>query len=232
MKSYDVNIQMKALCLYLHMVLFVCEIWKFGNLVEICFWPNLAVKGLKIIFFQGYTFLWCSRRICFRLNSTLGKAFFTRPVRTVSRRSNTFWSSGQSVKCRCTTLVRNSIISMRSMECPAHISNSSRRAKTRISSSFVYNSFFFCSIICCFESAEEKSFQLQCRSRRNEFKAMTEGLFWGGGGWMGRRRMSWEGLILVLRYTVLFLRGTGGGWFNLRVFCMVTSWGVKKFMNY
>ena len=182
MKSYDVTIQMKALCLYLHMVLFVCEIWKFGNLVEICFWLNLAVKGLKIIFFQGYTFLWCSRRICFRLNSTLGKAFFTRPVRTVSRRSNTFWSSGQSVKCRCTTLVRNSIISMRSMECPAHISNSPRRAKTRISSSFVYNSFFFCSIICCFESAEEKSFQLQCRWRRNEFKAMTEGLFWGGGG--------------------------------------------------
>ena len=139
----------------------------------------------KKLYFQGYTFLWCSRRICFRLNSTLGKAFFTRPVRTVSRRSNTFWSSGQSVKCRCTTLVRNSIISMRSMECPAHISNSSRRAKTRISSSFVYNSFFFCSIICCFESAEEKSFQLQCRRRRKEyfeFKAMTEGPFFGGGG--------------------------------------------------
>ena len=31
MKSYDVTIQMKALCLYLHMVLFVCEIWKFGR---------------------------------------------------------------------------------------------------------------------------------------------------------------------------------------------------------
>ena len=144
----------------------------------------------KKLYFQGYTFLWCSRRICFRLNSTLGKAFFTRPVRTVSRRSSTFWSSGQSVKCRCTTLVRNSIISMRSMECPAHISNSSRRAKTRISSSFVYNSFFFCSIICCFESAEEKSFQLQCRRRRKEyfeFKAMTEGPFLGGegGGWGG-----------------------------------------------
>lgn len=182
----------------------------------------------KKLYFQGYTFLWCSRRICFRLNSTLGKAFFTRPVRTVSRRSNTFWSSGQSVKCRCTTLVRNSIISMRSMECPAHISNSSRRAKTRISSSFVYNSFFFCSIICCFESAEEKSFQLQCRRRRKEFKAMTEGLFLGGGRWMGRSRMSWERLILALQYTVLFLRGTGGGWFNLRVFWMVTSWGVKK----
>jgi len=163
----------------------------------------------KKLCFQGYTFLWCSRRICFLLNSTLGKAFFTRPVRTVSRRSNTFWSSGQSVKCRCTTLVKNSIISMRSMECPAHISNSSRRAKTRISSSFVYNSFFFCSIICCFESAEEKSFQLQCRRRGKEYselKAMTEGLFLGGGGGgggMGRRRMSWEGLILALQYTVL-----------------------------
>lgn len=145
---------------------------------------KLNMQTPKKLYFQGYTFLWCSRRICFRLNSTLGKAFFTRPVRTVSRRSNTFWSSGQSVKCRCTTLVRNSIISMRSMECPAHISNSSRRAKTRISSSFVYNSFFFCSIICCFESAEEKSFQLQCRRRRkeySEFKAMMEGLFWGGG---------------------------------------------------
>lgn len=145
---------------------------------------KLNMQTPKKLYFQGYTFLWCSRRICFRLNSTLGKAFFTRPVRTVSRRSNTFWSSGQSVKCRCTTLVRNSIISMRSMECPAHISNSSRRAKTRISSSFVYNSFFFCSIICCFESAEEKSFQLQCRRRRkeySEFKAMMEGFFWGGG---------------------------------------------------
>ena len=147
---------------------------------------KLNMQTPKKLYFQGYTFLWCSRRICFRLNSTLGKAFFTRPVRTVSRRSNTFWSSGQSVKCRCTTLVRNSIISMRSMECPAHISNSSRRAKTRISSSFVYNSFFFCNIICCFESAEEKSFQLQCRRRRKEyfeFKAMTEGpfVFFGGG---------------------------------------------------
>ena len=56
MKSYDVTIQMKALCLYLHMVLFVCEIWKFGNLVEICFWLNLAVKGLKIIFFPRIHF--------------------------------------------------------------------------------------------------------------------------------------------------------------------------------
>ena len=41
MKSYDVTIQMKALCLYLHMVLFVF------HLVEICSWLNLAVKGLN-----------------------------------------------------------------------------------------------------------------------------------------------------------------------------------------
>ena len=33
MKSYDVTIQMKALCLYFHMV-------------EICLWLHLAVKGL------------------------------------------------------------------------------------------------------------------------------------------------------------------------------------------
>ena len=37
MKSYDVTIQMKVLCLYLHMLLFVFqnftngEIWKFGR---------------------------------------------------------------------------------------------------------------------------------------------------------------------------------------------------------
>ena len=48
-KSYDVTIQMKALCLYLHMVLFVSkfEKMKLGHLVEICFWLNLEVKGLK-----------------------------------------------------------------------------------------------------------------------------------------------------------------------------------------
>ena len=40
---------MKALCLYLHMVLFVSkfEKMKLGHLVEICFWLNLAVNGLK-----------------------------------------------------------------------------------------------------------------------------------------------------------------------------------------
>ena len=49
MKSSDVTIQMKALCLYLHMVLFVLKFhkMKFGHLVEICFWLNLAVKGLN-----------------------------------------------------------------------------------------------------------------------------------------------------------------------------------------
>ena len=48
-KSYDVTIQMKALCLYLHIVLFVSkfEKMKLGHLVEICFWLNLAVKGLN-----------------------------------------------------------------------------------------------------------------------------------------------------------------------------------------
>ena len=65
MKSYDVTFQMKALCLYLHIVLFVFQNFKmkFGNLVEICFWLNLAVKGLiitltklviyKVLFFKS-----------------------------------------------------------------------------------------------------------------------------------------------------------------------------------
>ena len=50
-KSYDVTIQMKALCLYsyIHGAIHFSKFhkMKFGNLVEICFWPNLAVKGLK-----------------------------------------------------------------------------------------------------------------------------------------------------------------------------------------
>ena len=41
---------MKALFLYLHMVL-ICfskfEKMKLGHLVEVCFWLNLAVKGLN-----------------------------------------------------------------------------------------------------------------------------------------------------------------------------------------
>ena len=53
MKSYDVTIQMKALCLYFHMLkshdLFVKILeMKFGNLLEICLRPNLAVNGLKV----------------------------------------------------------------------------------------------------------------------------------------------------------------------------------------
>ena len=49
-KSYDLTIQMKALCLNSNMVLFVVQNFykmKFGNLVEICLWLDLAVKGLK-----------------------------------------------------------------------------------------------------------------------------------------------------------------------------------------
>ena len=41
---------MKALCLYFHMMLFVCQNFlkmEFANLVEICLRPHLAVKGLK-----------------------------------------------------------------------------------------------------------------------------------------------------------------------------------------
>ena len=50
MKSYDVTIQMKALCLYLQMVLFFFSKFHNINLVEICFRLNLAVKGLKTTF--------------------------------------------------------------------------------------------------------------------------------------------------------------------------------------
>ena len=40
--------EMKALCLYSHIVLFVFQNFtkrKFANLVEICFWLRLALKG-------------------------------------------------------------------------------------------------------------------------------------------------------------------------------------------
>ena len=68
MKSCDVTIQMKAFCLYLQILFFKIlqnEIWKsgrnlpkfykmkFGNLVEICLWLHLAVKGY-----------WCFTTIC------------------------------------------------------------------------------------------------------------------------------------------------------------------------
>ena len=45
-KSYDVTTQMKPLCLYFLMVLFVCQNFRKWNLVEICLWPHLALKGL------------------------------------------------------------------------------------------------------------------------------------------------------------------------------------------
>ena len=38
---------MKALCLYLHMMLFVFQTVTQWNLVKICIWLNLAVKGLN-----------------------------------------------------------------------------------------------------------------------------------------------------------------------------------------
>ena len=44
MKSYDVTIQMKALCLHFHMVLLKIE-----NFVKISFWLNLTVKGLNSV---------------------------------------------------------------------------------------------------------------------------------------------------------------------------------------
>ena len=53
MKSYDVTIQIKPLCLNLLMVLFVCQNFtkfhkmKFEHLVEFAFLHNFAVKGLR-----------------------------------------------------------------------------------------------------------------------------------------------------------------------------------------
>ena len=53
MKSYDVTIQIKPLCLNLLMVLFVCQNFtkfhkmKFERLVEFAFLHNFAVKGLR-----------------------------------------------------------------------------------------------------------------------------------------------------------------------------------------
>ena len=54
-ESYDVTIQIKALCLFLHMALFVFQL---GHLVEICFRFNLAVKGLnEVCLHRTYLFL-------------------------------------------------------------------------------------------------------------------------------------------------------------------------------
>ena len=65
MKIYDVTIQMKPLCLCLHMVLFVFSQINFGNLVEICFWLNLAVKVLKLACPMGKE---GSRQVMLQLN--------------------------------------------------------------------------------------------------------------------------------------------------------------------
>ena len=51
MKFYNVTIQMKILRLYFHMMPFVSQNFrkvKFGTLVEICLWPHLAVKVLRV----------------------------------------------------------------------------------------------------------------------------------------------------------------------------------------
>ena len=46
-KSYDVTIQMKALCLYFHMMLFVLEneIWKFGRNLPLATFDSERVKS-------------------------------------------------------------------------------------------------------------------------------------------------------------------------------------------
>ena len=48
-KFYDLTIQMKPLCLYFQMMLFVFKILQNENLgiyVELCPWPHLAMKGV------------------------------------------------------------------------------------------------------------------------------------------------------------------------------------------
>ena len=50
MTSYDVTIQVKALCLYLHMVLLVCrnfrnEIWKFARNLALATFGSERVKN-------------------------------------------------------------------------------------------------------------------------------------------------------------------------------------------
>ena len=72
-KSYDVTIQMKDLCLYFHMMLFVCQ--NFRNLVEICLWPHLAVKGLRVWFFN---LLWVGYRIREVVSKTKRMSFFEK----------------------------------------------------------------------------------------------------------------------------------------------------------
>ena len=48
MKTYDLTTQMKALCLYFHICFSKFYKMKFENLVEICLWLRLAVKGLRV----------------------------------------------------------------------------------------------------------------------------------------------------------------------------------------
>ena len=82
---------MKALCLYLHMVLFVSkfEKMKLGHLVEICFWLNLAVNGLKevrlhitylflkqlVIVSDVFSSLCCPMRICIHCRKWYAESF-------------------------------------------------------------------------------------------------------------------------------------------------------------
>ena len=60
-KSYNVTIQMKPLCLYLHMVLFPNEIWKVAQNLLLAI--NLAVKGLNFTCLPHYCHFkpssWC-----------------------------------------------------------------------------------------------------------------------------------------------------------------------------
>ena len=63
---------MKALCLYFHMMLFVCQNFRKWNLVGICLWPHLAVKGLKqrqrarASSLKTYESSWQKRNECFK----------------------------------------------------------------------------------------------------------------------------------------------------------------------
>ena len=61
MKSYDVTIQMKALCLYFHMMLFVChnfrnEIRKFGRNLPLATFGSERVNLSNICDFFGVEF--------------------------------------------------------------------------------------------------------------------------------------------------------------------------------
>ena len=62
-KSYDVTIQMKALCLFFHMMLFVCQIlendiWMFSRNLPLATFGCERVKKLPVLFF--IPILWCT----------------------------------------------------------------------------------------------------------------------------------------------------------------------------